>query len=84
MAVDTKNKRSSAIFPGSPWRGMLPAPDGTIDQGDRQATAFVYSGIEAGAPVVESAEPGLDYTIPDQKLHYTVKSEGRLHYRAKN
>lgn len=48
MAVDTRNKRSSAINIASPWRSMLPLPDGTIDQADRQHAALHYSGILAG------------------------------------
>ena len=55
MAIDTRNKRSSAIFIGSPWRGMLPLPDGTIGQADRQHAAFLYSGILA-AIVSEQAD----------------------------
>ena len=47
MAVDTRNKRSSAINVASPWRGMLPAPDGAIDQADRQHVGFNYAGILA-------------------------------------
>lgn len=54
MAVDTAAKRSSAINVGSPWRGLLPPPDGTVGQPDRQHVAFMYAGIEAEdpAPVV--------------------------------
>lgn len=51
MAVDTRDKRSSAI--GSrrlPWlrRFTLPLADGTMSAGDRQQTAFVYRGVLAG------------------------------------
>ncbi|HEV8655645.1 MAG TPA: hypothetical protein VGR85_09060 [Candidatus Limnocylindria bacterium] len=49
MAIDTRNKRSSAVFVTMPWRAQLPAPDGAIGQGDRQAVAFMYSGILATA-----------------------------------
>jgi hypothetical protein len=49
MAIDTANKRSSAINISIPWRGMLPLPDGAIDQADRQHTAFMYAGITASA-----------------------------------
>ena len=57
MAVDTRNKRASAISIGLPWRGLLPEPDGTIDQADRQQVALVYVGILAGEPVVIVPEP---------------------------
>ena len=47
MAVDTRDKRSSAIAVSSPWRNRLPLPDSTVDQGDRQHTAYYYSGVLA-------------------------------------
>jgi hypothetical protein len=49
MALDTRNKRGSALNVGSPWRGILPEPDGAISLGDRQTVVFLYAGIEAGA-----------------------------------
>lgn len=59
MALDTAKRRSSAINVGSPWRGLLPTPDGVIDQADRQSLAFLYSGISAAeqvaAPPAEEA-----------------------------
>lgn len=61
MAIDTRNKRSSAIQPMLPWRGYFPAPDSTVDQSDRQHTALLYSGIAADAP---AAATGLIYTNP--------------------
>lgn len=64
MAVDTRNKRASAISTTLPWRGLLPAPDGTIDEYDRQQVAFVYAGILAGEPIiVSSAIPSHIYTL---------------------
>lgn len=64
MAIDTRVKRSSAINVGSPWRSMLPEPDGAIGQGDRQATAYLYSGIlatvqqgGAGGPTTRAKQP---------------------------
>lgn len=50
--MNTRNKRSSAIQLPLPWRGMLPAPDGTVGQPDRQHVPFMYAGIAAGAPAV--------------------------------
>lgn len=47
MAIDTATKRGSAININSPWRGLWPIPDSTIDQGDRQMVAYMYSGISA-------------------------------------
>ena len=59
MAVDTASKRGSAICMLCPWRAIPPIPDGTIDQGDRQHAAWMYSGILAGAPVIVTG--GSDY-----------------------
>ncbi len=53
MALDSMQKRMSAISPGSPWRGpMVDATESGFTQGNRQAAAYLYSGIAAGAPVV--------------------------------
>lgn len=53
LALDTALKRASAIHISSPWRGILPLPDGAVTQPDRQTVPFLYSGIlAAGAPVV--------------------------------
>lgn len=52
MAVDTAAKRMSLVGYGMPFRLALPAPDGTLDQGDRQHLAGLYCGILAGAAVV--------------------------------
>lgn len=48
MALDTRDKRASAINVASPWRGLLPVPDGSLNQADRQHVAFLYRGIAAG------------------------------------
>ena len=58
--MDTANKRMSAINVASPWRGLLPIPDGAIAQGDRQHVALMYAGILAGAivaPTIPTYEP---------------------------
>ncbi len=52
MAVDTTNKRYSAMHIGLPWRTSLPIPDGTIDQGDRQQVAWLYRGVLASSGAV--------------------------------
>lgn len=61
MAIDTAFKRrSAAAARRMPWmRRFGIAPDGTIDQGDRQAKAWVYGGILAEAPNVPSEGPML-------------------------
>lgn len=53
MAVDTKAKRFSMLNFGSISTDLLPAPDGTIDQADRQHLLDLYGGIlAAGAAVL--------------------------------
>lgn len=51
MAVDTAQKRFSAMNTFSPWRGTAVVPSGTISGAVRQAIAFLYSGILAQAGV---------------------------------
>lgn len=47
MAVDTRNKRASALGVALAVTLTLPAPDGTVGQPDRQHAAYSYAGIEA-------------------------------------
>lgn len=56
MSIDSEAKRKSSTHFVSPFFPQLIPPDGTIGQGDRQAAAWCYSGILAGAvaPVVVS------------------------------
>lgn len=48
MALDTRDKRASAVNVSCPWRGLFPVGDGTVSQGDRQQTAFMFAGLLAG------------------------------------
>lgn len=50
MALDTRNKRASAVGLALAWRMVLPHPDGTIATADRQQAALCYAGIDADAP----------------------------------
>lgn len=54
--MDTRDKRSSAVLHSLPWRGMFPAPDGSLNQADRQHTCNMYRGIAAAAG--STANPG--------------------------
>lgn len=46
MALDSRDRRAAAIAPGLPWRGLLPAPDGSLDEGDRsQAVGLFRFGV---------------------------------------
>jgi len=49
MAIDTEHKRRSVqSYAGST---TLPPADGAMALNDRQAVAWIYSGIAVGAPV---------------------------------
>ncbi len=52
MAVDTKQKRASAIGVRWAWLPILPDADGSVSQADRQDVAFTYTGILSASPVV--------------------------------
>lgn len=43
--ADTPSKRYSIMNLSCPWRILLPIPDGTLNQGDRQHLLYYYSGI---------------------------------------
>lgn len=54
MALDTRNKRASALACGLAFLTVLPLPDGlALDPGDRQQASALYRGIAAGDPVPE-------------------------------
>jgi hypothetical protein len=58
MALDTANRRYSAVNVGSPWRGILPFPDGDVGYNDRKHVAFLYSGADQPGEFGDN-----DYTI---------------------
>lgn len=90
MAVDTKAKRFSMLNFGSISTDLLPDPDGTIGQADRQHLLDLYGGILAAAPA--AATPGIEYTAPTRRMHSTARGtpmhhnvrERRMHYTAVN
>lgn len=49
--VDTRNKRASALGFALAALVVLPAPDATVDQADRQHVAFSYAGLSAQPPI---------------------------------
>jgi len=57
--LDSRSKRASAIGIDLTFLHLLPNPDSTIDQGDRQHNAFKYSGINASAPAANTFVPRL-------------------------
>ena len=52
MAIDSRNKRASAIVVANPWRLIHPNPFGTIDAAARLQVGWSYKGSVAGAPFV--------------------------------
>lgn len=70
MAIDTENKRRSALL-GS----VLPKPDSLMNDGDRKHVAWLYRGSLELAVTGE----GLEYRLLPNRLHYSVS--GRLHHQ---
>lgn len=56
MAVDTRNKRASAVGLALAFSLMLPSPDGSITNADWAQCAASYAGIAAGIPVIVDTE----------------------------
>jgi hypothetical protein len=50
MAVDTVQRRLSIVNLGSPFRGILPLPDGAIEAEDRYTSVGLYGGNIGTAP----------------------------------
>lgn len=65
MSLDTAQKRASAIGEFS-FCEVLPIPDSTIDQADRQTVAWVYGGILAGE--ADIGIPGPYFVVAAQAL----------------
>ena len=47
MAIDTENKRRSAVQNALPFLAVLPVADGSLNQADRQHVSWLYRGILA-------------------------------------
>lgn len=63
MAVDTRNKRASAIAIGLPFGRSFPLADGSLaDAGDRQHIAYCYAGIAAD-PATVAADLLIERTV---------------------
>ena len=58
MAIDTRQKRQSVINLGSAWRDILPIPDGSFDEGDRQTFILLGAAELSGAPAAGYAFHG--------------------------
>ncbi len=87
MAVDTQNKRASAINVGQPWRGMLPQPDAVFTGGDRSQLAFLYRwdayqggplfGIWGDAPAISIHTEDRTISIHDEPRTISIARESK-------
>lgn len=76
MAIDTRDKRSSAIGVALPWRGMLPLADGTtLNQGDRQHAGLAYRGILVGNVAVGPPPGKTTFAIASKKTALQLKTK---------
>ncbi len=55
MAIDTPNKRSSAIHVGLPWRRSMPIPDGEVSTDDQYHFLGMYLGDDKASEEAEAA-----------------------------
>lgn len=60
FAVDTPSKLASSVRHLRPWSADHMFPGVAMDQGDRQHSVWIYSGVLAGAPVAP-ASTGYSY-----------------------
>jgi len=67
MAIDTLAKRNSVLSLNT---NILPIPDGTIGQNDRQTLLRVYGGIlaEAAAAFLARLHENIAITLGDLRL----------------
>ena len=73
MAVDSLEKRMNAVGVGRPWmRTKLP---GANDQPWRVASGNGYGGNSLSG----IAQPGLEFTLPVNRMHGTLP-ENRMHH----
>lgn len=78
MAVDTRQKRHSLIGYGLAFRLTLPTSDGTLDVGDRQHLAGLYSGIEAASPPVVELYPASTFQARHRGTRFSVDASGTI------
>jgi hypothetical protein len=58
MAIDTDDRKFSAINIGSPWRGVNSIPSGALDAAEMQSLAFLYTEIEAAVAELAAGVAG--------------------------
>lgn len=58
MALDSDDRKFSAINVGSPWRGVNSIPSGDLDEAEIQSLAFLYTEIVAAVAQAPANIPG--------------------------
>lgn len=62
MAIDTLQKRMSAMNPMCPWRGvMVDATEAGFTAGNRAAADYTYSGLAGGPPTPGGTPPAAGF-----------------------
>lgn len=74
MAVDTATKRASVLGFTLAARLVLPIPDGTIGQADRQHVAYSYAGLTAQAALLGEPDEVILIRADDRTI--LVPNEG--------
>lgn len=82
MALDSKQKRGSAMLLGQPWRGWLAEPTGTVTSASRISLRWWCSAVP---PTLTLPDYGgiLGYRVANGLMHYRLTNE-QLHYVAGN
>lgn len=77
MALDTAAKRLSAVSIGSPWRPVVPVPDGTLNQGDRQTLLRMCAAVLSGLATALIPQRSRLLTVPQQQRSIVVPAQAR-------
>lgn len=82
MALDSAQKRMSAMNLDSPWRGpLVDATESSFTAGNRAAAVWLYSGLTGSAVVTPVTGIGIELTVPRNSLHFTEPGNP-LHFTA--
>jgi hypothetical protein len=70
MALDTRDRRASALACALSFLTVLPAPDGlALDQGDRQQVSALYRGVLAiPASVLDICDTSVSSLVPNRTV----------------
>lgn len=77
MALDTQQKRMSAVGVALPVPSLLPIPDGDIDEIDRQICVWFASVIAAGGYTTLAAPAHRTFVVVAENRAFVVEAENR-------